>query len=324
MENQRKNCIFIKIRVMKQHSLWIELFRPTKLENYICSPELKEKLQSYINEQNIPHLIFAGPAGLGKSTIAKLLVKNIDCDYLYINASDENGIDTIREKVKSFASTASFKPLKIVILEEASFLTGPAQEALKNIIEEYSLNTRFIFTANYLGKIVEPIQSRCEVYEMKAPSKGDIAKHLVSFILEPQGIKYDLKDLVPLINEHYPDIRATVKYLQSGVKDNEFKYSPNKNNLGENLLNILKQPTKNSWYDCRQLVIDAQLDDYQPIIEYLFTHIDQYGKGYEAEITIELDNHQFFQKSVPDKEINFASLISKILKVINNKQILKG
>jgi replication factor C small subunit len=151
----------------KQHSLWIERFRPQTLDQYICSDELKQKFQSFIDNNDIPHLILAGAAGMGKSSLARLLVHNIDCDYLILNASDENGIDTIREKVKSFASSASFKPLKIIILEEASFLTGPAQEALKNIIEEFSDKTRFIFTANYLGKIVEPIQSRCEIYEFE-------------------------------------------------------------------------------------------------------------------------------------------------------------
>ena len=129
----------------KTHSLWVELFRPQNLEKYIGSEENKKRFQSFIDKNDIPHIILAGSAGLGKSSLARLLVNNINCDYIILNASDENGIDVIREKVKSFASSASFKPLKIVVLEEASFLTGPAQEALKNIIEEFSENTRFIF-----------------------------------------------------------------------------------------------------------------------------------------------------------------------------------
>jgi replication factor C small subunit len=219
----------------KQHSLWIERFRPQTLDQYICSDELKQKFQSFIDNNDIPHLILAGAAGMGKSSLARLLVHNIDCDYLILNASDENGIDTIREKVKSFASSASFKPLKIIILEEASFLTGPAQEALKNIIEEFSDKTRFIFTANYLGKIVEPIQSRCEIYEFALPPKSEIAKHITKNILDELGVTYELKDVAQLIKDCYPDIRSTIKYLQTNTVNNEFKYNSKNTHLNKQI-----------------------------------------------------------------------------------------
>ena len=138
----------------KEHTLWIEKFRSQTLDQYICSTELKERLQSFIDQNDIPHLILTGTAGTGKTTLAKLLVNNIKCDYLYINASDENGIETIRDKVKSFASSASFQPLKVVILDEADYLTQQAQAALRNIIEEYSINTRFILTCNYVERLI--------------------------------------------------------------------------------------------------------------------------------------------------------------------------
>jgi len=306
----------------KEHSLWIERFRPQTLQQYVCSPELKEKIQSFIDSNDIPHLILAGSAGLGKSSLARLLVNNINCDYIILNASDENGIDVIREKVKSFASSASFKPLKVVILEEASFLTGPAQEALKNIIEEFSEKTRFIFTANHLGKIVDPIQSRCEVYEFTAPSKGEVAKHITQNILDVIGIEYDLKEIAQLINDCYPDIRATVKYLQSNTLNGKFKYNSKNTYLNKQILNALIKPSKNVWADIRQIIANQPMDDYQPLIEYLFKHVDEYSNNNEAEIIIELDNHQFFQKSVPDKEINIMAMFSKIIKTITKKQIL--
>jgi DNA polymerase III delta prime subunit len=306
----------------KEHSLWIERFRPQTLQQYVCSADLKEKFQSFIDSNDIPHLILAGSAGLGKSSLARLLVNNINCDYIILNASDENGIDIIREKVKSFASSASFKPLKVVILEEASFLTGPAQEALKNIIEEFSEKTRFVFTANYLGKIVNPIQSRCEVYEFTAPSKGEVAKHVIQNILDVVGIEYDLKEVAQLINDCYPDIRATVKYLQANTLNSKFKYNSKNTYLNKQILDALVKPSKTVWADIRQLIANQPMDDYQPLIEYLFKHVDEYSKGNEAEIIIELDNHQFFQKSVPDKEINIMAMFSKIIKTITKKQIL--
>lgn len=300
----------------KQHTLYIERFRPDKLENYLCSNELREDAEKWIRENDIPHLLFAGSAGLGKSTLAKLLIKNLRCDSLIINASDENGIETIREKVKSFASCASFSPLKVVVLEEASYLTGPAQEALKAMIEDYSMTTRFILTANHLGKIVEPLRSRCDLYEFRGVSKAELAKHIVKYILEPENISYDNNNLVQLINTCYPDIRATVKHVQRCIKDNNLVFVPINDDLGKNIIDILKKPTSKSWSEIRQLIVNANLDDYQPIIEFLFDNLESFAKGKEAEITIELDNHQWFQKSVSDKEINIAALMSKILNIL--------
>jgi len=305
----------------KQHSLWIERYRSQTLDQYIGNDQLKERIQSCISKNDIPHLILSGHAGVGKTTLAKLIVKNIKCDYLYINASDENGIDMIRERVKGFASTSTFQPLKVVILDEADFLTQPAQAALRNLIEEYSITTRFILTCNYIDRLIEPLQSRCEIHLLKPSSKGDVARHICTNILDIEKIQYEMKDIATIINEYYPDIRSIIKVLQQNIEDNKLSVTFLDATLGVQLVNLLKNPKSNTWYECRQLIIDSQLDDYQPIILYLFEHITEYSKGHDAEITIELDNHQYFQKSVPDKELNMASLISKILN-LNKKQII--
>lgn len=308
---------------MKQHSLWIEKFRSQTLNDYVCSTELKEKFQEWIDNNDIPHCIFAGHAGIGKSTLAKLLVKNIKCDYLYLNASDENGIDTIREKVKSFASSASFNPLKVIILEEASFLTGPAQEALKNIIEEYSLNTRFIFTCNYLNKITEPILSRCEgnIFTFTNTSKGDIAKHIVINILNKEEIEHDIKDIVKLVNHFYPDIRSMIGFLQANTKNNKFVWVAPNIDWMDKVIDELKKRDKKAWYNIRQIVVDAQVEDYQQGYRYLFDNLDKYSYGHDAEISIVLDDHIWRASVVPDKEINMAACVAKILE-INKKQVI--
>jgi replication factor C small subunit len=143
------------------NTLWVEKYRPDILENYVGNENLKETISKYIEQNDIQNLIFYGPAGTGKTTLAKLLVKNINCDFIYINASDERGIETIRDKVSGFASTMSFKPLKVVILDEADFLTIQAQASLRNVIETFSKSTRFILTCNYIERIIDPLQSRC-------------------------------------------------------------------------------------------------------------------------------------------------------------------
>ena len=141
------------------NSLWVESYRPTTLENYVGNENIKVAIAKYLEQNDIQNLIFYGPAGTGKTTLAKLCVQNLDCDHLYINASDERGIETIRDKVQSFASVASFKPLKVVILDEADFLTIQAQASLRNIIETFSRTTRFILTCNYVERIIDPLQS---------------------------------------------------------------------------------------------------------------------------------------------------------------------
>ena len=162
---------------MKENTLLVEKYRPSTLEHYVGNENIKEVIQKYLNQNDIQNFIFYGGAGTGKTTLAKIIVKNLDCDFLYLNASDENGIDTIREKVKGFASTASFKGIKVVILDEADFITIQGQAALRNVIETFSRSTRFILTCNYIERVIDPIQSRCQVLKIIPPSKLDTAKH---------------------------------------------------------------------------------------------------------------------------------------------------
>jgi len=161
---------------VNEHTIWTEKYRPDVLENYIGNDVIKAKLEQYIQTQDIPHLLFYGTAGTGKTTAAKILVKNIDCDYMFINASDERGIDTVRDKIKGFASTVGFAPLKIVVLDEADFLGREAQPALRNMMEAHAASTRFILTANYVERIIDPLVSRTQVYKLTPPSKKDVAK----------------------------------------------------------------------------------------------------------------------------------------------------
>jgi replication factor C small subunit len=300
---------------MKQHTLWIEKYRSTTLEQYIGNETVKSRIADCIAKNDIPHFIFSGTAGTGKTTLAKLIVGNIKCDYIYLNASDENGIDVIREKVKGFASSASFQPIKIVILDEADFLTQPAQAALRNIIEEYSSNTRFVLTCNYIERLIEPLQSRCEIHILKPPSKGEVAKHVCTNILDVEEVTYNIQDVALLIKEHYPDVRSIIKNLQAGTADNKFVWVALNTDWLSKLVEILSSKDKKAWYTIRQLVADAQVDDFQVAYRYMFDNLAKFSNGHDAEISIILDDFIWRGGVVPDKEINFAACIAKILEI---------
>jgi replication factor C small subunit len=306
---------------MKQHTLWIEKYRSETLEQYIGNDAIKTRIADCIANNDIPHFIFAGSAGTGKTTLAKLIVKNIQCDYLYINASDENGIDTIRDKVKGFASTASFQPIKIVILDEADFLTQPAQAALRNLIEEYSAYTRFILTCNYVERLIEPLQSRCELHMLKPPTKGAVAKHLCLNVLDIENVTYDMKDVAQIINMFYPDVRSILKTLQQFSKNGKLVVDAIDDDWTKQLVQILIKRDKNAWYQVRQLVADAQVDDFQTAYRYMFDHLTKFSYGNDAQLSVILDDFIWRAGVVPDKEINFAACIAKVLDT-NKKQIL--
>jgi len=306
---------------MKQHTLWIEKYRSETLEQYIGNDAIKARIADCIASNDIPHFIFAGSAGTGKTTLAKLIVKNIQCDYLYINASDENGIDIIRDKVKGFASTSTFKPLKVVILDESDFLTQPAQAALRNLIEEYSMVTRFVLTCNYIERLIEPLQSRCEIHILKPPTKSAVAKHICTNILDVEGVTYDIQDVAKVINELYPDVRSIIKVLQSNVKDSKLTITTLDDNWCKQLVSILNKREKNAWYQVRQLVADAQVDDFQTAFRYMFDHLTEFSYGHDAELSVILDDFIWRAGVVPDKEINFAACIAKVLDT-NKKQVL--
>jgi DNA polymerase III delta prime subunit len=305
---------------MKENSLFVERYRSKTLDEYIGNEQLKQIVSQYIDKNDIQNLLLYGTPGTGKTTLAKLIVNNIDCDFLYINASDERGIDTIRDKVQGFASSASFKPLKIIILDEADFLTIQAQASLRNIIETYSRTTRFILTCNYLERIIDPLQSRCQVLKITPPSKKEVAQH-VAGILEQESINYELNDLVLVVNKHYPDVRKILNTCQ--VNTVEGKLTIDKSLIASNgytdaILKELKSANKSSFKNIRQILADSNLNDFEEIYRFLYDNLDEYTKDgvQQAMIIIEIENYMYHANFRIDKEINVMALISKILQTI--------
>lgn len=293
-----------------QHTLWTEKYRSQTLDQYIGNTELKTTIGSWILKNDIPHLLLYGKAGTGKTTLAKLITQNIDCDMMYINASDENGIDTIRDKVKSFASTSTFRPLKVVILDESDYLTINAQASLRNIIETFSAKTRFILTCNYVERIIEPLQSRCQAFKIETLSKPDIARHLAG-ILDEENVSYIINDVANIINNYYPDIRKIINVIQQHTVDG--KLTVTKIDTKFDISDVVKLiQSKDAFRLVRQYLVDNNISDFEPMYRALY---DELGKD-NGLITMTLAEYQFKHATVVDKEINFMACIASIINII--------
>ena len=300
-----------------ENSLLVEKYRPSKLENYVGNENIKKSISKYLEQNDILNLIFYGPAGTGKTTLAKLCVQNLDCDHLYINASDERGIETIRDKVQGFASVASFKPLKVVILDEADFLTIQAQASLRNIIETFSRTTRFIMTCNFVERIIDPLQSRCQVLKIVPPTKKDVAKHL-NWICNEESITHDINDLVPLVNQYYPDLRKCINTIQLSTQDNTLKLDKSilvSSNYIDKVITELSKGNKVSSFNIiRQIIADANVDDFDELFRALYDRSSEYYKDKEGTAVLAINEHQYKANFRIDKEINIMSLIQTLIK----------
>ena len=299
------------------NSLWVEKYRPRKLTEYVGNEHLKQKVSDYLQSGDVPHLLFFGKAGTGKTTLAKLIVNSINCDYIIINASDENNVDTVRNKVKGFASTIGFKDLKVIILDEFDYMTPNAQAILRNLMETFSKHCRFILTCNYVEKVIDPIQSRCQTFQIVPPTKKDVAVQ-ISQILGKENVKFKPQDLVPIIDSSYPDIRKIINTCQ---------LNSSKGNLNVDVTNIIdsdikikivdilksKDDKRNKYKNIRQAVADSRIQDFSELYGYLYEKIDEYAEGNTSNVILTLSEGQYKDSMVIDKEITFMATIIQIV-----------
>jgi|TARA_R110002033_G_scaffold2228_2_gene15618 DNA polymerase III delta prime subunit len=302
------------------NSLWVESYRPTKLVDYVGNAHLKSKIEGYLETGDVPHLLLHGRAGTGKTTLAKLIVKSVDCDYMVINASDENNVDTVRNKVKNFASSMGFKKWKIVILDEFDYMSPNAQAILRNLMETFSQHCRFILTCNYVEKVIDPIQSRCQSFQIVPPTKKDVAIQ-ISKILGAEGVEFEPKDLVPIIDAGYPDIRKIINTCQ--LNSNKGKLQVDTQNLLENdykikVLDILKSKDdkRNKYTNMRQAIIDSRVTDFSELFTLLYEKVDEFAPSNTANVIIALSEGQSRHFNAIDKEIPMAATLIEILNLI--------
>lgn len=297
-------------------NLWIEKYRPQTLDDMCLLDKTKEFFSSFTTE--IPHFLFTGNAGTGKTTISRILVQNIlKCDYLYINASDETGIDNIRTKVSGFVQTKSFDgSIKVVVLDEADGLSKEAQKCLRNLMEDYAKVARFILTANYRHKIIDPLQSRCQSIDIRPTLKGAVKRCL--YILQNEGIevpKDQTKVLIDLVKNHFPDLRKCINEIQkhsiNGVLNIDCKTDSNSicSYIWTGILN------KSSIQTRKYLIENDHLfdSDYQQLLSNLLNYIYdiEINELQKKQAIIQIADSLFRNSSVADREINaFSCLLS--------------
>jgi len=299
--------------------LWVEKYRPAKVEDCILPDAVKKTFQEYVNRKEIPHLLLSGTAGVGKTTIAKALCQEVGCDYIVINGSDENGVETIRYKINNFASSMSLiGGRKVVIIDEADYLTTNAQAILRSSMEEFSRNCSFIFTCNFKNRIIDPLHSRCTVVDFKVNgSKAKMATQFfkrVEWILEQEGIKYDKPVVAEIITKYFPDNRRILNELQrysvSGSIDKGILASVSDVQLTE-LINSLKGK---DFAGTRKWVTNNLDNDPVRVFRTMYDKLYEVLKPNSVpQMVLILAKYQYQAAFAADHEINLMACLTEIM-----------
>jgi len=301
--------------------LWVEKYRPQTINDCILTKELKETFKQFISSGELPNFLFSGGPGIGKTTVAKALCNEVGAEYLLINGSEESGIDTLRTKIKSFASTISLTDSKkVVILDEADYLNpNSTQPALRAFIEEFSNNCRFIFTCNYKNRIIEPLHSRCAVVDFKIENKDkqEIAASFfkrLTHILDTENIQYDPKPIVELITKHLPDWRRVINELQRYSVTGKIDSGILLNLTEESFKQLIKNLKDKNFTEVRKWVAKNGDSDSINIFRQLYdTASTNLEAGSIPQLVLILSDYQYKAAFVADHELNMMAALTEIM-----------
>ena len=294
--------------------IWFEKYRPHTLEEIILPENIKATIEGYERDEKIPHLMFVGKPGLGKTSLAKIIAKSVlKCQYLYINASDENGIDAIRNKVVAFSQTKSIDGrIKIIILDECDGLTQDAQKALRNVMEEFHKVTSFILTANYGHKIISALTSRCQKFDIQI-SKTQFENQLVN-ILNKENVTFDKAQVETITEQYYPDLRIAINEIQKNSRQGTLQTTSNKQNIALVKGILINVVSKKDCTIIRRHVIENEEvfnGDYVGLMRQLFNFINdfEFDEKNKRKMLVTIADHLYKSAFVMDQEINFYACL---------------
>jgi DNA polymerase III delta prime subunit len=304
---------------MSNEFLWVEKYRPQRIADCILPNDLKETFEKIVESGDLPNMLFSGTAGTGKTTVAKALCNQLNLDWILINGSEEGNIDTLRGKIKQFASTISLQGgVKVVILDEADYLNPQStQPALRGFIEEFSNNCRFILTCNFKNRIIEPLHSRCGVYEFNTSKKNTAALmqqmfERFCFILDEQEIAYDKKDLLPIISKYGPDWRRCLNELQR-VAVLGFN-SVDALDFGGSFDDLFTYLKEKNFKEMRKWVVNNIDIDAAAIFRGIYDRMsDKVEPQSIPQLVLILADYQYKNAFVADHELNVVACLTEVM-----------
>jgi replication factor C small subunit len=302
--------------------LWVEKYRPTRLDDYVFRDDnQKAQVKTWIKEGSIPHLLFSGSAGIGKTTLAKVLLHELgieEYDILEINASRDNNVETVRDKIVNFVQMIPFGPFKVVLLDEADYLTPNAQAILRGVMETYSSTSRFILTCNYPNRIIPALHSRCQGYHVEKTDQTEFTARAAT-ILVSEGVDFDLDTLDSFVRVSYPDLRKCINSLQQNVQDGKlFEVNQGTASGADYKIDMVNLFKKGKITEARKLVCGlARPEEMEDIYRWMYDNLDLFGKTEEQkdQALLVIKQGLVDHTLIADPEINLAATMVKLARL---------